>query len=102
MALYEFFALKELISLSDKLFWTGITKKSENMLLFLLLRSQPCGYKNEFGFYARMPRTVAMGTISTRMIYLWIITHIFLLIPRILLLLLLRSTLLRYQEKGTE
>ena len=39
MALYEFFALKELLSLSDKLFGTGITKKFENMLLFLLLRS---------------------------------------------------------------
>ena len=40
-----------------------------------------------------------MGTISTRMIYLWIIAHIFSLILRILLILLLRSTLLRYQEK---
>ena len=38
-ALYEFFTLKELILLSDKLFETGITKKLENMLLFLLLRS---------------------------------------------------------------
>ena len=38
-ALYEFFALKELILLSDKLFETGITKKLENILLFLLLRS---------------------------------------------------------------
>ena len=31
--------LKELILLSDKLFETGITKKLENILLFLLLRS---------------------------------------------------------------
>ena len=34
---------------------------------------------------------VAMGTISTPMIYLRIITHIFSLIPRILLILLLSS-----------
>ena len=45
---------------------------------------------------------VAMGTISTRIIYLGIIAHIFSLIPKILLILLLRSILLRYQEKGTE
>ena len=36
-------------------------------------------------FYSCIPRTVDMGTISTRVIYLWIIAHIFSLIPRILL-----------------
>ena len=39
MALYEFFILKELILLMDKLFEAGITKTLENMFLFLVFRS---------------------------------------------------------------